>query len=383
MVNPVSSPSVSSLMQSLQQALALEAKFQPKLQLPSGPATGGEGGEITCAMRDGAAHVLRCLKVWYDLPSSVLLASLNLMDRFISRMKARPKHLSCIAISSFHLAASQWVERVKLTSSSDASSSSNLQVPEPQDLVMISQCKCTAGDISRMEKIVEEKLGCLPQEEPVTPTTFLSLYHALLSTTSLPLPLQPDLLTLSCKLETICCDANYAAFPASQLALALLFVEMKGCHQQSNDTMVSNILLELKQLLQVRDDQLSECVKLVKSVMAPYDGYAQSNPSHRQRLTWKLSRRTLKQLRPTEKLVSVLPTIEENRQFGQVQKRNRRSTRPSPCKMRPVSPGVLSSMPLPFPTKEDLALFFEHYVPTKHPFRVLFGLEEEISPSTA
>jgi len=41
MVNPVSSPSVSSLMQSLQQALALEAKFQPKLQLPSGPATGG------------------------------------------------------------------------------------------------------------------------------------------------------------------------------------------------------------------------------------------------------------------------------------------------------------------------------------------------------
>jgi hypothetical protein len=40
-VNPASSQSVSSLMQSLQQALALEAKFQPKLQLPSGPATGG------------------------------------------------------------------------------------------------------------------------------------------------------------------------------------------------------------------------------------------------------------------------------------------------------------------------------------------------------
>lgn len=53
---------------------------------------------------------------------------------------------------------------------------------------------------------------------------------------------------------------------------------------------------------QVRDDQLNECVKLVKSVMAPYDGYAQSNPSHRQRLTWKLSRRTLKQLRPTGKI---------------------------------------------------------------------------------
>lgn len=105
-------------------------------------------------MRDGAAHVLRCLKVWYDLPSSVLLAALNLMDRydiftslfgncnvnpisafrFISRMKARPKHLSCIAISSFHLAALQWVERVNSINNTGnhnentASTSSTLQV---------------------------------------------------------------------------------------------------------------------------------------------------------------------------------------------------------------------------------------------------------------
>lgn len=34
-------PDVSSLMQSLQQALALEAKFQPKLQLPSTASNGG------------------------------------------------------------------------------------------------------------------------------------------------------------------------------------------------------------------------------------------------------------------------------------------------------------------------------------------------------
>lgn len=150
-------------------------------------------------------------------------------------------------------------------------------------------------------------------------------------------------------------------------------------------------------------------MKMVNSVVTHYDGYAQSHPSHRQRLTWKLSRRTLKQLRPTEKLVSVLPTIEEHRQFGQVTKRgkNRRgpssasaSSRPSPRKMmRPVSPGAgalsttttssssasSSSLPLPFPTKEDLASFFEYFVPTPHPypFRVLFGSLEEESPSIA
>ncbi len=66
-------------------------------------------------MRDGAAHVLRCLKVWFDLPSCVLLSALNLMDRFMSRMKARPKHLSCIAISAFHLAACQWAQKQPTT----------------------------------------------------------------------------------------------------------------------------------------------------------------------------------------------------------------------------------------------------------------------------
>jgi hypothetical protein len=39
-------------------------------------------------MRDGAAHVLRCMKVWYDLPYAVLLDALNMMDWFMSRMKA-------------------------------------------------------------------------------------------------------------------------------------------------------------------------------------------------------------------------------------------------------------------------------------------------------
>lgn len=54
------------------------------------------------------------------------------ITRFISRMKARPKHLSCIAISSFHLAACQWVERVNsingIHSDGSTSNQSTLQV---------------------------------------------------------------------------------------------------------------------------------------------------------------------------------------------------------------------------------------------------------------
>lgn len=64
-------------------------------------------GEITIAERDGAAHVLRCLKVWYDLSNDVLFTAINLVDRFLTKMKVRPKHMSCISVGSLHLAIKQ------------------------------------------------------------------------------------------------------------------------------------------------------------------------------------------------------------------------------------------------------------------------------------
>lgn len=62
---------------------------------------------MTIGARDGAAHVLRCLKVWYDLPSDVLFSAINLVDRFLTKMKVRPKHIACISVGSFHLAIKQ------------------------------------------------------------------------------------------------------------------------------------------------------------------------------------------------------------------------------------------------------------------------------------
>jgi hypothetical protein len=44
-------------------------------------------GAITSGMRDGSAHVLRCLKVWYDLPSEVFFTAVSSIDRFLAKMK--------------------------------------------------------------------------------------------------------------------------------------------------------------------------------------------------------------------------------------------------------------------------------------------------------
>lgn len=180
------------------------------------------GGDVTVGMRDGSAQVLRCLKVWYELPSEVLFTALNIMDRFLSRMRARPKHLSCIAISSFHLAVEYAAQEPTPVSAAARS---------PADLVNISQAKCSAGDVVRMARIIADKLGCdrTAATRPVTAATFVRLLVQLLRTPGrLPPSLAAaaaarlDAAALLRRLEPLLCAGAAAAARSSELALALL-----------------------------------------------------------------------------------------------------------------------------------------------------------------
>lgn len=120
----------------LYESLALETKYQPSLVLPED----SNNGEVTVGARDGAAHVLRCLKMWYDFPSDVLFVAVNLVDRFLTKMRVRPKHMACISVGSFLLAARQL----------------KLNIADTDDFVGISQCRCTSGDVERMSTIVSK-----------------------------------------------------------------------------------------------------------------------------------------------------------------------------------------------------------------------------------
>ena len=91
---------VQSFLRKLDQALELEVKFRGAVQPSKGATTGPDGastgggstaGSITSGMRDGSAHVLRCLKVWYDLPSDVLFNAISSIDRFLAKMKVGAK----------------------------------------------------------------------------------------------------------------------------------------------------------------------------------------------------------------------------------------------------------------------------------------------------
>lgn len=173
-------------------------------------------GEITIGTRDGAAHVLRCLKVWYELTNDVLFAAVNLVDRFLTKMKVKPKHMACISVGSLHLAIKQL----------------GLQPMDTEDLVSISQCRCTARDLERMSDIISNKLGVQMLSPPITSLTFIRLFYYIFRNAATELGLIDfydsaiNLADLEMRLEILACDASCASIRASELALVLICTQM-------------------------------------------------------------------------------------------------------------------------------------------------------------
>lgn len=309
----------------LEEAISLEDTYASNLQLPS---SGNDKNCITEGIRDGSAHVLRCLKVWYDLPSDVLFVANNYMDRFLSKMKVQARHMACVSVSSFSLA----VQQVALHGG----------CPETdlRDLALISQSKCTSGDLQRMESIIALKLDvdrASPAGLPTTPLTFLRLYHSLLASSDLGVLFQKTLAAAGQgpdiwqRLEIVVCDSKCSVFRPSVIALVLLCTQLQAGVEAlgaQGDPALCAQLVELvsfavclQKISQISAASFSICLEAVNDVMNKYN--AQSQMPHRQRLVWKLSHRTRRLLRPIDRLAVQLPTIEEHKQFAAAEPRSR------------------------------------------------------------
>uniref|UniRef100_A0A1B0GKW4 Cyclin N-terminal domain-containing protein n=1 Tax=Lutzomyia longipalpis TaxID=7200 RepID=A0A1B0GKW4_LUTLO len=291
------------LHQKLKEALVLEEKFHANLYLPPDP----EDNEITVGARDGAAHVLRCLKMWYDLPPDVLFAAINLVDRFLARMRARPKHMACISVGSLYLCITQL----------------GIAKIDAADLVAISQCRCTAGDLERMAAIISTKLGVQPSTVPVTALTFVRIYYHMFRNAAFHLGLGEfydkaiSLADLELRLEILICDALCVSVRASELALVLVCTQMDAhvnSYVSSANPMISGLVdfaIELQRMAKIPDPSFFRSHSLVVRTLTQYN--AQKKTPYRQRLVWKLSSRTMRVLRPTHRLNSHLPTIDEHK----------------------------------------------------------------------
>jgi len=273
-----------------------------------GPAAGPTNTGISPGMRDGSAHVLRCLKVWYDLPSDVFHTAVSNIDTFLAKMKAQPKHLSCIAVSSFHLACSQYQQGLP-------SDTLLVGTPEPADLVSISQSRCSASDLMRMEAILASKLeGGGTAGTPVTPLSFLRVMSAVsraaaarLEVTPLPRAVPPP--HLLHQLEILVCDSSTLKFRPCELALALLCTEFQQlcAKHPANTTALMGFVTELQKYCNIQASHFVSILSEVVTILERYNGEGQV--PHRQRLVWKLSNRTLRHLRPTDRLRPTLPKI--------------------------------------------------------------------------
>lgn len=68
----------------LEEALAAEQSNKPNLLLIEEDR---KPWEVTIESRDGAVHILRFLRIWFDLPSTVFFNAVLCLDKFLARMK--------------------------------------------------------------------------------------------------------------------------------------------------------------------------------------------------------------------------------------------------------------------------------------------------------
>ena len=79
---------------------------------------------------------------------------------------------------------------------------------------------------------------------------------------------------------------------------------------QHHFIIIVSMLLDFVVIIQIPNDSFVSCLGVVMSQLEKYN--SECTVAHRQRLVWKLSNRTLRHLRPTDKLRATLPTIDES-----------------------------------------------------------------------
>lgn len=296
------SMSSEELFNTLKEYDALQDKYHTVLLLPKESKR-----EVTAGGRDGSAYILRCLKMWYELPSDVLFSAMSLVDRFLDRMTVKPKHMACLSVASFHLAIKQL----------------GLKPIPAEDLVTISQCGCTAGDLERMANVIAHKLGVQMGHGPITSVSFLRIYYALFRNCAKEIGGAffefyknfIKLEELENRLENLLCDVKTTVITPSVLGLVLISLHLdfhiKASYTRGTPELkiVFNYILFLQKFMRIPDRVFTCGFSIVSDILSHYNG--QNKQPYKQRLVWKLSTRTLRVLRPTKRFSSDLPTIEE------------------------------------------------------------------------
>ncbi|KAM4808506.1 cyclin-G2 [Rhinophrynus dorsalis] len=279
------------LLKQLNVHLEQENKYQPREKgLILIESTSENDNTICSRLRNAKVEDLWSLTSFFGLSMETFVLAVNILDRFLAIMKVKPKHLSCIGVCCFQLAA-QVVEE-------------DCNVPSVHDVIRISQCKCTVFDLKRMEKIISEKLHF--EFKATTALTFLHLYHTIVLCHSSERKELLNLDKLEAQLKACNCRLTFSKAKPSVLALCLLTLEVETLKSLE----LFEIALRVQKHSKVNDTDMLYWRELVSKCLADYSSPECCKPDHR-KLVWIVSRRTAQNLHNSYYSVPELPTIPE------------------------------------------------------------------------
>lgn len=209
--------------------------------------------EVGPQQRDDVICWLFKLNNRFKLNPETLVLTVTIMDMLLHVVKARPKYLRCIAITSLFLASKILEE--------------DEDRPSVEYLVEASNCKCSSSDILRMEKIILNKLHW--DLHHVTALDFLHILHAVLlcfhpslltSFHRMTVSLQLTVLTQKLLFCEESCDV--ASFKPSTRALSLISLELS---QFTSKWQALTVMLQ--HMVQVDDDELYHCRSVINKIM--------------------------------------------------------------------------------------------------------------------
>ncbi|DAA28578.1 cyclin-G2 [Bos indicus] len=277
--------------------LEQEQRFQPREKgLSLIEATPETDNTLCPRLRNAKVEDLRSLTNFFGSCTETFVLAVNILDRFLALMKVKPKHLSCIGVCCFLLAA-RIVEE-------------ECNIPSTHDVIRISQCKCTASDIKRMEKIISEKLHY--EFEATTALNFLHLYHTIVLCHTSERKEILSLDKLEAQLKACCCRLTFSKAKPSILALCLLNLEVETLKSIE----LLEILLLVKKHSKVNDSEFVYWRELVSKCLAEYSSPECCKPDLK-KLVWIVSRRTAQNLHNSYYSVPELPTIPEGGCFDE------------------------------------------------------------------
>ncbi|CAH1153329.1 unnamed protein product [Phaedon cochleariae] len=288
----------------LEEALAVEALYRPNLLVIQQDL---KPWEVSLNSRDGAVQILRFLRIWFDVPQNVFFTAVTYLDLFLSRMKVQEKYLNCATISCFYLGVNK--ENVNI---------------DLNQLVTISQSKCSVSDMLRMAGIIKDKLKVETGNQRLTTSADILMIYLDIFDCIDPLYREKfkieELLT---RLEVLLADNYCAFFRSSTLALCLLKFEIEQRMMTEAITRKSVILFGefIHLLAKIRDIQVTckikttdlvNCCNNVSKVLKQYDN--QDRSKHSQNLMWRFSSSTLGRGKRHRNYHRPLDTIQEKSQ---------------------------------------------------------------------